>query len=98
MNEPIPTAADKYALLPAFLACRGLVKQHIDSFNYLVNTEMRNIIKTKANEKIICDADPSFYLKYTDIYVHPCISICTCTRITHSQHTPMRTHRCIYIQ
>ena len=69
LNEPIPTAADKYALLPAFLACRGLVKQHIDSFNYLVNTEMRNIIKTKANEKIICDADPSFYLKYTDIYV-----------------------------
>mgnify|MGYP001088028232 FL=1 len=43
---------------------RGLVKQHIDSFNYLINVDMKNIILAKNNNIILSDADPSFYLKY----------------------------------
>ena len=31
---------------------RGLVRQHIDSFNYLVEEEMRKIVAAKANEKV----------------------------------------------
>ena len=46
---------------------KGLVKQHIDSFNYFVDTDIKNIIK--ANNKIISDVDPRFWLKYTDINV-----------------------------
>jgi hypothetical protein len=55
------TIQEKWKLLPAFLKVRGLVRQHIDSFNYLINVEIKKIVK--ANEKVTCDADPSFYLK-----------------------------------
>ena len=41
VTAPISTLRDKYELLPAFLAVRGLVKQHIDSFNYLVEHDVR---------------------------------------------------------
>mmetsp|Transcript_6859 Transcript_6859/g.25298 ORF Transcript_6859/g.25298 Transcript_6859/m.25298 type:complete len:1170 (+) Transcript_6859:151-3660(+) len=74
INTPIKNAQDKSELLPAFLKVRGLVKQHIDSFNYLINVEIKKIIHAKANEKVTCDTDPNFYLKYTDIYVgRPCV-------------------------
>eukprot|EP00899_Mesostigma_viride_P029397 jgi/Mesvir1/9642/Mv12138-RA.1 len=68
-TEPIKSSVDKFALLPAFLKVRGLVKQHIESFNYLINCEIKKIIHAKANEKVTCDVDPNFYLKYTDIFV-----------------------------
>jgi DNA-directed RNA polymerase III subunit RPC2 len=43
------------------------VKQHVDSFNYFINVDMKKIMK--ANEKIVSFADPTFYLKYLDIHV-----------------------------
>ena len=69
LSAPIKTLEDKFALLPAFLKVRGLVRQHIDSFNYLINDEIKKIIRAKANEKVTCDTDPNFYLKYTNIHV-----------------------------
>lgn len=67
LAEPINTAEDKWQLLPAFLKVKGLVKQHLDSFNYFVDTDLRKIIK--ANEMVLSDVDPQFYLKYLDIRV-----------------------------
>jgi DNA-directed RNA polymerase beta subunit len=61
LAAPIKTVADKYKLLPAFLAIKGLVKQHIDSFNYLINHEIKKIVA--ANERVTCDTDPNFYLR-----------------------------------
>ncbi|MCJ1307224.1 DNA-directed RNA polymerase III core subunit ret1 [Agyrium rufum] len=62
---------DKWNLLPAFLKVKGLVKQHIDSFNFFVQVELRKILE--ANKKILSDVDPQFFIKYTDIYVgKPC--------------------------
>jgi DNA-directed RNA polymerase III subunit RPC2 len=61
LSHPIKTIEDKFKLLPAFLAVRGLVKQHIDSFNYLITHDIKKIVK--ANEKVTCDVDPNFYLK-----------------------------------
>lgn len=58
---------DKWDLLPAFLAVKGLVKQHIDSFNYFVDVELQAILR--ANARITSDVDPNFYLEYTDIRV-----------------------------
>ncbi|XP_024890904.1 DNA-directed RNA polymerase III subunit RPC2 [Temnothorax curvispinosus] len=58
---------DKGKLVAAFLRKKGLVKQHIDSFNYFINEEIKNIVK--ANEKIQSDEDPHFYLKYLNIEV-----------------------------
>ena len=67
MTDPINTAQDKWNLLPAFLKVKGLVKQHIDSFNYFVEVELKHIIK--ANQWIHSDIDDKFWFKYTDIRV-----------------------------
>lgn len=61
LTAPIKTIEDKFKLLPAFLKIRGLVKQHIESFNYLITHEIKKIVK--ANERVTCDTDPNFYLK-----------------------------------
>ncbi|ELT94631.1 hypothetical protein CAPTEDRAFT_178602 [Capitella teleta] len=67
LAAPIKTIEEKWQLLPAFLKVKGLVKQHIDSFNYFINVEIKNIMK--ANNKITSDADQNFYMKYLNIYV-----------------------------
>jgi len=67
LTDPINTARDKWNLLPAFLKVKGLVKQHIDSFNFFVEVELKNIIN--ANRWIRSDVDDKFWFKYTDIRV-----------------------------
>jgi DNA-directed RNA polymerase III subunit RPC2 len=67
LAEPIKNLEDKWKLLPAFLKVRGLCRQHIESYNHFVTTEIKQIML--ANQKIECDADPNFFLKYTDIRV-----------------------------
>ncbi|KAJ2771789.1 DNA-directed RNA polymerase III complex subunit Rpc2, partial [Coemansia nantahalensis] len=67
LSDPIPTIEDKWQLLPAFLRVKGLVKQHIDSFNYFIEVDLKKIVK--ANELVTSDIDPRFYLKYTGIRV-----------------------------
>ena len=67
MTAPIDTVKDKWNLLPAFLKVKGLVKQHIDSFNYFLDVEIKKIVR--ANQKVLSDIDPKFYLRYTDVYV-----------------------------
>jgi hypothetical protein len=39
---------DKWRLLPHFLKLRGLMKQHIDSFDYFVNVEMKQIVQVRG--------------------------------------------------
>ncbi len=67
LNKPIKTVEEKWKLLPAFLKVRGLVKQHIDSYNYFINTEIKKIVL--SNDRVTSDSDPSFYLKYLNVYV-----------------------------
>ncbi|XP_064629058.1 DNA-directed RNA polymerase III subunit RPC2-like [Lineus longissimus] len=67
LTAPVSKIEEKWKLLPAFLKVKGLVKQHIASFNYFINTDIKSIMK--ANEKITSDADPNFYMKYLNIYV-----------------------------
>lgn len=66
-TKPIKEIEEKWKLVPAFLKIKGLVKQHIDSFNYFINVEIKKIVE--ANDKVVCDADPLFYIKYTNVYV-----------------------------
>jgi DNA-directed RNA polymerase III subunit RPC2 len=61
-HERVFNLQDKWELLPAFLKVKGLVKQHVDSFNYFVDIELKKILK--ANEYVLSDVDPSFFLKY----------------------------------
>ena len=58
---------EKWRLLPKFLEVRGLVRQHTDSFNHLIDEGMKKILE--ANREVRCEADPSWYLKYLDIRV-----------------------------
>eukprot|EP00966_Prymnesium_polylepis_P312684 7225485-Prymnesium_polylepis.1 len=67
LEAPIQKVADKWKLLPAFLKVRGLVKQHLDSYNHFISVDMKHIVR--ANELITCDADPNFYLKFLDVYL-----------------------------
>uniref|UniRef100_A0A1B6DRA4 DNA-directed RNA polymerase subunit beta n=1 Tax=Clastoptera arizonana TaxID=38151 RepID=A0A1B6DRA4_9HEMI len=67
IGNPVKTLQDKWELVPSFLSIKGLVKQHIDSFNYFINKDIKNIVK--ANERVLSDVDPLFYVKYLDIYV-----------------------------
>ncbi|KAI9759399.1 MAG: DNA-directed RNA polymerase III core subunit ret1 [Chaenotheca gracillima] len=67
MTDPINTAKDKWNLLPAFLKVKGLVKQHIDSYNFFVETEIKKIVK--ANQRILSEVRSDFFLRYTDVFV-----------------------------
>jgi DNA-directed RNA polymerase III subunit RPC2 len=67
LTDPINTAQDKWNLLPAFLKVKGLVKQHIDSYNHFVDVELKKIIQ--ANRIVRSDVDPKFKLEYSDIRV-----------------------------
>jgi len=67
LTDPINTARDKWNLLPAFLRVKGLVKQHIDSFDYFTNVELKKIVQ--ANSLVVSDANPSKYIEFTDIRI-----------------------------
>ncbi|KAI9735257.1 MAG: DNA-directed RNA polymerase III core subunit ret1 [Cirrosporium novae-zelandiae] len=70
LTDPINTAQDKWNLLPAFLKVKGLVKQHIDSFNYFTDVELKKIVQ--ANRRVLSDVNPRFFLEYNNIYIgHP---------------------------
>lgn len=59
---------------------RGLVKQHIDSFNYLINHEIKKIIHAKGNEKVTSDTDPNFFVRYE----HPTALVKICSQQTNA--------------
>ena len=65
--KPVNTLAEKWKLVPAYLKVKGLVKQHLDSFNYFIDVDLKQIVK--ANDRVDSDIDPQFFLQYTDIYV-----------------------------
>lgn len=46
---------------------RGLVKQHLDSYNHFIAIDIKHIVR--ANELITCEADPNFFLKFVDVYL-----------------------------
>jgi DNA-directed RNA polymerase III subunit RPC2 len=48
--------------LPAFLKVKGLVKQHIDSFNFFIEHEIKEIVR--ANRKVTSDVDATFFLEF----------------------------------
>ena len=53
LAAPIKEIKDKWKLLPAFLEVKGLVKQHIDSFNHFVEHEIKAIVKANEKEQIV---------------------------------------------
>ena len=69
LAKPVKSVEEKWKLLPYFLRIRGLMRQHIDSFNHFTNVDIKQIVAARSNQEIRSDADPKFFLRYTDIYV-----------------------------
>lgn len=67
LTKPIGSAEEKWKLVPAFLQVKGLVKQHLESYNHFIHVELSNILA--ANAKVTSEVDPSFFLRYTGIRV-----------------------------
>jgi DNA-directed RNA polymerase III subunit RPC2 len=67
--KPIKSVEEKWKLLPHFLRMRGLMRQHIDSFDNFINVEIKKIVAAKSNCEVRSEADPKFFLRYTDIYI-----------------------------
>jgi hypothetical protein len=45
LDAPIGSLREKWRVLPHFLKLRGLMRQHIDSFDHFVSVEMRQIVQ-----------------------------------------------------
>ncbi|XP_065867550.1 DNA-directed RNA polymerase III subunit 2 [Euphorbia lathyris] len=86
LTAPIKSAVDKFQLIPEFLKVRGLVKQHLDSFNYFVNIGIKKIVR--ANDRIVSTVDPGIYLRFKDIRIG------TPSVITDSISEPLSPHAC----
>lgn len=71
LTDSVSTVEDKWTLLPAFLKVKGLVKQHIDSFNYFVDVDIKKILK--ANNMVRSDVDPHFFLRYGPLILDVCL-------------------------
>lgn len=70
IEESTPlTGADKWKLLPAFLSARGLVKQHIDSYNYLVSRDIHQIVMAQSNRRLTSDVDPKWFAEYENVTI-----------------------------
>ncbi|KAH9843446.1 DNA-directed RNA polymerase III subunit RPC2 [Teratosphaeria destructans] len=67
LNDPINTARDKWNLLPAFLRVKGLVKQHLDSYNYFTDVALKEIVR--ANKLVRSSVDDKKFIEFTDIRV-----------------------------
>jgi hypothetical protein len=80
LTDPISTKEDKFQLLPAFLKVKGLVKQHIDSYNWFVEQGIKEIVR--ANSTIKSDVESRFLLKYVDFVTWlKCVSVLRTTRL-----------------
>ena len=53
LSAPVSRLEDKWKLIPAFVQVRGLVKQHIASFDHFINVELKKILA--ANREIRSD-------------------------------------------
>lgn len=73
MTKTLPEDKDKTwpeykdTIIPLYLKARGLVRQHIESFDYFIQKDIQKIVS--SNHIVDSDIDPSFYLKYTNIYI-----------------------------
>ena len=52
LTAPVKEVQEKWKLLPHFLQLRGLMRQHIDSFNYFVNREIKDIVNASSNREV----------------------------------------------
>ncbi|XP_042432808.1 DNA-directed RNA polymerase III subunit 2-like [Zingiber officinale] len=80
LSAPVKSAVDKSQLISEFCTVRGLVKHHVDSYNYFIDHGIKKILQ--ANNFFVCRHDPNFYLRYTNIKVgRPTVEVDHATRM-----------------
>lgn len=67
LSAPIKSTVDKFQLIPEFLKMRGLVKEHLDSYNYFIDTGIKKIVR--VNNEIRSSVDREIYLKFKDVKI-----------------------------
>lgn len=67
--DQMPSMSDKWRLVDLFLEYKGLVTQHIDSYNYFVSVGLKEIVSAKSNYEVTSSADPKWFLRYENIYI-----------------------------
>eukprot|EP00928_Gymnodinium_smaydae_P061236 TRINITY_DN45368_c0_g1_i1.p1 TRINITY_DN45368_c0_g1~~TRINITY_DN45368_c0_g1_i1.p1 ORF type:complete len:1198 (-),score=214.06 TRINITY_DN45368_c0_g1_i1:248-3841(-) len=67
--DSVPSMSDKWRLVDLFLEYKGLVTQHIDSYNYFVNVGLKQIVAAESNVEIRSESDPRWFLRYEGIRV-----------------------------
>lgn len=60
-DKKVKKIEEKWAMIPSFLKTKGIFNQHTASFNYFVDTDIRNIMH--ANNRVTSDANSLFFLK-----------------------------------
>ncbi|KAL9691069.1 hypothetical protein QQ045_011486 [Rhodiola kirilowii] len=83
LAAPIKSNVDKFQLVPEFLKVRGLVKQHLDSFDYFVKVGIKKIVR--ANQRIQATSDPGLFLRYKDVRIGKPVD---------SEDKPVTPHMC----
>ncbi|GAB2295727.1 DNA-directed RNA polymerase III subunit 2 [Dionaea muscipula] len=58
---------NKFQLIPEFSKVRGLVREHLASYNYFVNTGIKKIVQ--VNNLITLNVDKDVYLRFTDVRI-----------------------------
>ncbi|KJP88249.1 hypothetical protein AK88_02030 [Plasmodium fragile] len=68
-SKDIKNLTEKWKLLPAYLKVKGLVKQHIESYNHFIKHEIKTIMNATTNKILKSDIDEHFYVEFLDIFV-----------------------------
>ena len=64
MASPVAKLEDKWKLLPYFLKARGVMRQHIDSFDNFVNIDIKRVVRAKSNIDGISTLTSKYCKKY----------------------------------
>jgi len=67
--ESASSISEKWRLVDLFLEYKGLVTQHIDSYNHLIKVKIHDIVKAASNREVRSDADPKWFLRYDSITI-----------------------------
>ena len=57
-SRPVKNLKDKWLLIPEYLRVKGLVRQHIESYNHFLTHQIAKIIET--NNEVKSTVDPQF--------------------------------------
>jgi len=86
--EEAPSMSDKWRLVDLFLEYKGLVTQHIASYNHFVTEGLKEIMSAASNVEIRSESDPKWFLRYESISIGtPCKREDMCT-------TEINPHMC----